>query len=226
MVTINQQFDYPILSRTQVNGQRLYDVLGHNVPSVTTVIGKTKDMTGINKWRERVGKEEAQRILTEAANLGTCTHKNIEQHLFGKERKSDGNLIHQIAYKLADVVIEQGLVNVNEIWGSEVSLYSPELYAGTTDCVGVWNGKPAIIDFKTSRSKKKREWIEDYFLQCSAYAMAHNELFKTDIETIVIMMVTHDGTYLEFSVSGDDYRNHEKLWLDKLKEYYRVYDKY
>ena len=133
MVNLNPKYDYPKLKRVDSNGQRLYDTGLAKVPSVTTILGRLKDMTGINKWRERVGKEEAQRILTEAANLGTCTHKNIEQHLFGKERKSDGNLIHQIAYKLADVVIEQGLTNIDEVCGCEVSLYSPELYAGTTD---------------------------------------------------------------------------------------------
>lgn len=223
MVTINQQFDYPILSRTQVNGQRLYDVLGHDVPSVTTVIGKTKDMTGINRWRKRVGQEEAQRILTESANLGTRTHKNIEQHLFNQERQESGNLIHQIAYKLANVIIEKGLKNISEVWGIEASLYSPQLYAGTTDCVGVWKDQPTIIDFKTSRSKKKREWIDDYFIQGAAYALAHNELFETKIETVVIMIVTHDGEYNEFTITSNDFEKYQNLWLQKLDQYYQTY---
>jgi genome maintenance exonuclease 1 len=222
----NELYEYPKLKRVEFNGQRLYDTGKAKVPSVTTILGRMKDMTGINKWRDRVGHEEAQRILTEAANLGTATHKQIEQFIFDEERKAGGNLIHQIASKLADVIINEGLCNINEIWGSEVSLYSPELYAGTTDCVGVWNSKDAIIDFKTSRSVKKREWIDDYFLQGVAYAMAHNELFETKIGTVVIMMVTHDGQYLEFSITDDEYNVYEKKWLDKLKEYYQVYDKY
>ena len=222
----NELYEYPKLKRVEFNGQRLYDTGKAKVPSVTTILGRMKDMTGINKWRDRVGHEEAQRILTEAANLGTATHKQIEQFIFDEERKAGGNLIHQIASKLADVIINEGLCNINEIWGSEVSLYSPELYAGTTDCVGVWNSKDAIIDFKTSRSVKKREWIDDYFLQGVAYAMAHNELFETKIGTVVIMMVTHDGQYLEFSITNDEYIVYEKKWLDKLKEYYQVYDKY
>ena len=222
----NELYEYPKLKRVEFNGQRLYDTGKAKVPSVTTILGRMKDMTGINKWRDRVGHEEAQRILTEAANLGTATHKQIEQFIFDEERKTGGNLIHQIASKLADVIINEGLCNINEIWGSEVSLYSPELYAGTTDCVGVWNSKDAIIDFKTSRSVKKREWIDDYFLQGVAYAMAHNELFETKIGTVVIMMVTHDGQYLEFSITDDEYNVYEKKWLDKLKEYYQVYDKY
>jgi genome maintenance exonuclease 1 len=222
----NELYEYPKLKRVETNGQRLYDTGSAKVPSVTTILGRMKDMTGINKWRDRVGKEEAQRILTEAANLGTATHKQIEQFIFDEERKVGGNLIHQIASKLADVIINEGLCNINEIWGSEVSLYSPELYAGTTDCVGVWNNQDAIIDFKTSRSVKKREWIDDYFLQGVAYAMAHNELFETKIGTVVIMMVTHDGQYLEFSITNDEYIVYEKKWLDKLKEYYQVYDKY
>jgi len=222
----NELYKYPKLKRVDTNGQRLYDTGKAKVPSVTTILGRMKDMTGINKWRDRIGHEEAQRILTEAANLGTATHKQIEQFIFDEERKVGGNLIHQIASKLADVIINEGLCNINEIWGSEVSLYSPELYAGTTDCVGVWNSQDAIIDFKTSRSVKKREWIDDYFLQGVAYAMAHNELFETNIRTVVIMMVTHAGQYLEFSITNDEYIVYEKKWLDKLKEYYQVYDKY
>ena len=144
----------------------------------------------------------------------------------GIERPTGTNLIRKIASKLADVVIEEGLNDINEVWGLEASLFSPELYAGTTDCVGLWKDRPAIIDFKTSRSVKKREWIDDYFLQGVAYAMAHNELFETNIETVVIMMVTHDGKYLEFPITEGEFNKYTDKWLDKLKEYYKVYDKY
>jgi|TARA_B100001971_G_scaffold198082_1_gene207409 genome maintenance exonuclease 1 len=226
MSLFNNKYNYPTLNRVEVNGRRLYDTGVAKVPSVTTIISYMKDMTGINKWRDRIGHAEAQRILTESANLGTATHKHLEQHIFGEERKAGGNLIHQIATKLADIIIDEGLSNINEIWGSEVSLYSPELYAGTTDCVGIWKDKPAIIDFKTSRSVKKREWIDDYFLQGVAYAMAHNELFDSNIQTVVIMMVTHDGQYLEFTISDEDFVEYTDKWLDKLKDYYQVNDKY
>ena len=222
----NELYEYPKLKRVDTNGQRLYDTGKAKVPSVTTILGRMKDMTGINKWRDRIGHAEAQRILTEAANLGTATHKHLENHCLGVERPTGTNLIRQIASKLADVVINEGLVNINEVWGLEASLYSPDLYAGTTDCVGVWKGQDAIIDFKTSRSVKKREWIDDYFLQGVAYAMAHNELFDTTIETVVIMMVTHDGKYLEFSITDAEFNKYTDKWLDKLKEYYQVYDKY
>ena len=147
MSLINKLYDYPILKRTDVNGERLYDTGSAKVPSVTTILGRMKDMTGINKWRDRIGHAEAQRILTEAANLGTATHKHLENHCLGIERPTGTNLIRQIASKLADVVIDEGIVNINEVWGLESSLYSPELYAGTTDCVGLWKDKPTIIDF-------------------------------------------------------------------------------
>jgi len=226
MSLINKLYEYPKLKRTDKDGERLYDTGSAKVPSVTTILGRLKDMSGINAWRARVGAEEAQRILVEAGNLGTATHKHLENHCLGIERPGGTNLIRQIASKLADVVIEKGIVNINEVWGLEASLYSPELYAGTTDCVGLWKDKPTIIDFKTSRSVKKREWIEDYFLQGSAYAMAHNELFGTDIKTVVIMMVTHEGEYLEFVIEQDEFDEYISKWLDKLKEYYKVFDKY
>jgi len=226
MSLINKLYEYPKLNRIDKDGERLYDTGSAKVPSVTTILGRMKDMSGINAWRARVGAEEAQRILTEAGNLGTATHKHLENHCLGIERPTGTNLIRKIASKLADVVIEEGLNDINEVWGLEASLFSPELYAGTTDCVGLWKDRPAIIDFKTSRSVKKREWIDDYFLQGSAYAMAHNEMFGTDIKTIVIMMVTHDGKYLEFSVEDSEFDDYNNKWLDKLKEYYKVYDKY
>ena len=131
--------------------------------------------------------------------------------------------------ELSDIVIEKGLSNVDEVWGTEVPLYYPGLYAGTTDCVGVWKGKPAIIDFKTTRKPKKREWIDDYFLQGAAYSAAHNEIHGTDIKTIVIMMIGWDeeadnkGNYQEFVVEADEFDKYSLQWANKVQEYFDKY---
>ena len=177
-----ERFEYADLSKASKNGKRHYQTPdGRSVPSVTTVLSATKDMTHLNAWKKRVGEQEAQRIATESANIGTVMHKSLEKHVKGEQRKPGSNLIQQKAHKMANVIIDNGLTGVSEVWGSEVSLYYPELYAGTTDLVGVYKGAPAIMDFKQARKLKKKEWVEDYFLQLVAYAEAHNKIFDTQI---------------------------------------------
>jgi genome maintenance exonuclease 1 len=135
---------------------------------------------------------------------------------------------------MAAEVIMQGLVHVDEFWGVEVPVYYSGLYAGTTDCVGVWKGRPAIMDFKQSNKVKKREWIEDYFLQLAAYAQAHNDTHGTDINTGVILMAVQpklleDQTYstpqyLEFVVEGDEFEHWTEEWNKRVELFYLTKD--
>ena len=221
---LNQKYDYPALRReTQKNGKRQYvGESGKPVPSVTTVLSDTGDKTALLNWRKRVGYDEAQRIVTESANLGTIMHKHLECHIEGTDRPTGTNYIRKRGEILADILILEGLKKVSECWGVEVPLYMPDLYAGTTDCVGMYNGKPAIIDFKTSRKNKKREWVHDYFMQGSAYALAHNEVYGTDIKTVAIMMMTHEGDYLEFVCENDEFEHFSVEWLKKVDAYYMI----
>lgn len=222
-----EKFPYKKLKRVEVDGKRRYSLNGSvedAVPSVTTILDALKDKTHLLEWRKRVGDAEANRIMTTAANIGTIMHDTLEKHILGESVEEKTNLIHQMGRGLADIVIEKGLSNVDEAWGTEVALICPGLYAGTTDCVGVWNGKPAIIDFKTTKRPKKKDWIEDYFMQGAAYATAHNEQFGTDIRTIVIMMIAwdegHEGEYQEFVIEGDEFDHYQREWLHKVAEYH------
>jgi len=222
-----QKYNYQKLSRVEKDGVRRYRLDGTDVdpvPSVTTILDALKDKTHLYEWRKRVGNEEADRISRISAGLGTAVHLNLEKHILEEDRPSGTNLVHQMAKGLADIVIDEGLSNVDEFWGVEVPLYCPELYAGTTDCVGIWKGKEAIIDFKTTKKPKKREWIEDYFCQGAAYATAHNEVFGTNIRTIVIMMIAWDegyeGVYQEFVIEGEEFDKYQIEWLTKVQEYY------
>jgi hypothetical protein len=129
---------------------------GEKLPSVTTILSATKDMTHLNEWKKRVGEEKAQQIVTEASGRGTTMHKNLECFLAGVPRMSGNNVVHQIANKMADVIIENGLSKVNEVWAMEQSLYFPGLYSGTTDLLGVYDGEPAVMDHKQSNKEKKR----------------------------------------------------------------------
>ena len=193
---------------------------GEKLPSVTTILSSTKDMTHLNEWKKRVGEQEAQRITTEAAGIGTAMHANLERFLCGMERQPGNNVVHVQANKMAEVIIQNGLKYVDEVWAMEQSLYFPGLYSGTTDLCGVFNGKPAIMDHKQTNKPKKEEWVEDYKLQLVAYAMAHNEVYGTDIKTGVVFMCSRDLQYQQFEVTEQDFPKYRDMWLDKVEEYY------
>ena len=219
-IVYNQKYPYGELARVTKDRKRHYETPdGRQVPSVTTVLSATKDMTHLMEWRKRVGEQEAQRISTESANIGTVMHRSLERHVKGEDRTPGSNLIQQKAHQMANVIIDNGLNDVTEVWGSEVSLYYPELYAGTTDLVGVFKGAPAIMDFKQSRRLKKREWVEDYFLQCTAYGIAHNKLFGTDIRSARILICTQNNEFQIFEV--DNWNHWSDQWFRKLEEYYK-----
>jgi len=193
---------------------------GEKLPSVTTILSSTKDMTHLNEWKKRIGEEKARQITTEAAGIGTAMHANLERFICGMERQPGNNQVHVQANKMADVIIENGLKNVDEVWAMEQSLYFPGLYSGTTDLCGMFNGKPAIMDHKQTNKPKKEEWVEDYKLQLVAYAMAHNEVYGTDIKTGVVFMCSRDLQYQQFEVTEETFPKYRDMWLDKVEEYY------
>jgi genome maintenance exonuclease 1 len=224
---LKEKYEYKPLDRVTVNGSRHYQTPnGSPLPSVTTVLSSLADKSAIYEWRKRVGNEEANRITNLATGIGTQVHLHLEKYILEEDRPGGTNLIHQMAHSLSDIVIEKGLSNIDEVWGTEVPLYYPGLYAGTADCIGVWKGRPAMIDFKTTRKPKKREWIDDYFLQCAAYAEAHNQLYGTEIKTSVIMMIGWDeeadnmGNYQEFVVQDDEFDKYSLQWANKVQEYF------
>ena len=147
---------------------------GESLPSVTTILGATKDMTHLNEWKKRIGVEKAQQITTEAAGVGTAMHANLERFLIGEARQPGNNPVHIKANAMADQIILNGLSKMDEVWAMEQSLYFPGLYSGTTDLIGVYEGQPCIADHKQTNKPKKAEWVEDYYLQLMAYIMAHN----------------------------------------------------
>ena len=215
-----QKYPYSSLSKTMKNGNRHYETPdGRTIPSVTTVLSATKDMRHLHAWRKRIGETKAQQITTESANIGTVMHSSLEKHVKGIASKAGSNLIHQKAHAMANVIIDNGLKDVSEVWGSEVSLHYPELYAGTTDLVGVYKGAPAIMDFKQSRKLKKKEWVEDYYLQLVAYSEAHNKQYDTQIKSGRIFICTQNNEYQTFEI--DNYDQWVGKWYTKLEEYYQ-----
>ena len=206
-----------------VEGLRHYTINNEKLPSVTTILGKTQSKEkaeGLANWRARVGEDEATRIIDQAAARGTAMHTILEHHILGKNRL-DLTDIGQEAHKMADVVIDKGLSNLDEIWGSEVALYYPDLYAGATDLVGVYKNADSIIDFKQTEKPKRREWVEDYMLQLAAYTMAHNYVYNTKIQQGVILMCSKDGYFQEFIVSEKEFQKYQHEWLKRLDLYYK-----
>jgi hypothetical protein len=215
-----QKYSYEELSRVARNGKRHYETPdGRSVPSVTTVLSATKDMTHLNAWRKRIGEARAQQISQESANIGTVMHRSLEKHVKGVDRTPGSNLVQQKGWTMANIIIENGLSDVSEVWGSEISLYYPELYAGTTDLVGIYKGAPAIMDFKQARKLKKKEWVEDYFLQLVAYAEAHNKQYDTQIRTGRIFICTQNNEFQTFEI--DRYDHWTSQWYSKLEQYYK-----
>jgi len=191
------------------------------VASVTTVLDATKDKTHLIAWRKRVGEKKAQEITTEAAGVGTRMHKYLEDYVETGEWPTPGsNPYAQQAHKMAEQIKENALAHVDEIWGSEVQLYVPQMYAGTTDLVGQYKGQPAIMDFKQSNKPKKEEWIVDYFLQLVAYAEAHNEMFGTNIREGHVFICCRDLTYQQFDIWPDEYDDWRNEWYNRLIQYY------
>ena len=195
---------------------------GESLPSVTTILSATKDMTHLNEWRDRIGHDKAQQITTEDAGVGTAMHANLERFVCGMQRQPGNNPVHVQANKMADVIIENGLSKVTEIWAMEQSLYFPGLFSGTTDLVGVHEDEPAVMDYKQTNKPKKAEWVEDYYLQLMAYILAHNEVYGTDIRKGVIFMCSRDFQYQQFTLEPKDFNKWQDAWLNKVEEYYAL----
>jgi genome maintenance exonuclease 1 len=195
---------------------------GERLPSVTTILSATKDMTAINEWRDRVGHEKANQITKEAAGRGTSMHGNLERFLAGLERQPGGNLVHDQAHKMADVIIGQAIVDISEVWAMEQSLYFPGLYSGTTDLVAVYKDNPSVCDYKQTNKPKKEEWVEDYYLQLVAYILAHNEVYGTGIREGHIFMCSKDLIYQQFDLWPKDFNMYQDKWLSKVEEYYNI----
>jgi len=226
MNLLNPKYTYTKLTRDESTGKRLYATPdGSKVPSVTTVLDKTKpeeSRIALANWRKAMGDAKATQITTEAASRGTRMHKYLEDYIKGDELKeSVTNPFAQQSLDMARIVIEKGFPKISEVWGSEVPLYFPELYAGTTDCCGVHDGDEAILDFKQTNKPKKLEWIDDYFLQLTAYALAHNEVHGTNIRKGVILMCSKDYEYQEFILEPKDFDYWTGRWCDRVSEYYR-----
>ena len=206
-----------------IDGKRHYEINGiEKLPSVTTILKATEPdekRESLQAWRDRIGDENATRIVDESAARGTAMHKILEKYIL-EQGYLDLTNVGKEAHNMAMQVIQNGLSNITEFYGSECTLYYPGLYAGQTDLIATHKGDMAVIDFKQTNKPKKREWIEDYCLQLAAYGMAHDFVYKTAITKAVIMMCSKDNFYQEFVIAGEEYRKYKHKWLERVNKYY------
>ena len=222
-IKLNNKYNY--IQGKQITdhgtGTRVYDINNSRLPSVTTILGATKDQQFLKEWKAKVGEKEADRIKNVSSSRGTAMHKFLEHYITGVGY-DDLTELGQAAKAMAKKVIDIGLAPVEEYYGSEVTLYYPGLYAGSTDLVCVHNGMDTIIDFKQSNRPKKVEWIEDYFMQIAAYCMAHDYVYNSQIKQGVVMICTPDLYYQEFKISGPELRSWKHKFLKRLDMYHEL----
>ena len=220
----NKLYKYPKSKREVLKGDRHYDVNDEKLPSVTTILQATQDVEkaeGIKRWTQKVGEAAAKRVLEQAAKRGTAMHSYLEAYIQGG-KILDLRDVGREASSMAETIIDKGFNDLEEIWGSEVTLFYPNLYAGQTDLCGVYQGRESIIDFKQSNKPKRVEWIKDYKLQMVAYAMAHDQVYNTQIEQGVILMCTPDNFFQKFTVNGSEFRELKWEWLGRVNKYYEL----
>ena len=218
----NKLYHYPPCVRSTTDGLRTYDIGKEKLPSVTTILQATQSdekRASLARWKARVGAVEAESVKNKAASRGTNMHLHLEKYVLG-EGHLDLTEEGKVAKSMAQTVIDKGLCDLQEIWGSEVTLWYPGLYAGMTDLVGTYDYEDSIIDFKQSNRIKRREWIDDYFMQLGAYAMSHNYVYNTEITQGVVLMCTPDNYFQKFQVKGKEFVSYQHKFLEKVDQYY------
>ena len=224
----NKQFSYPKSTKSFISGSRHYDVNREKLPSVTAILSATaseEKKAALKAWKERVGYQEAEKIKKEASSRGSSMHLFIEQYLLGQQNMQLIEENNQ-AKKMAQEIIDNGLNDkLTEIWGAEATLHYPKLYAGTADCIGVYQGQESILDFKQSNKPKIEKFIEDYFLQLAAYSLAHNKVYSSKITQGVVLICTVDNLFQSFKIEDEKLIKYEKKFLEKVNQYYEQQSK-
>ena len=219
LIPFNRIYRYESLERIDSATGRKYVYGDTKLPSVTTILSKTKDDAKLKEWAERIGQEEADRIRDEAATVGTNMHLTIEKAIAGEDLPAPKNWLALKGYEMGYRLINRFFPNVDEIWGSEVNLYYPGKYAGTTDFVGVYRGKPGIVDYKQANKPKRRQWIDDYFHQLAAYATAHDIVHGTNINYGAVLIIPREGEPQEFTSTGKEFQDYKDAWMRRVNTF-------
>ena len=206
----------PVTVGKKVNGFRFYEIDGKAYPSITTVLS-IRSKEGLQKWRDSIGEKVANWEMNRAARRGKATHTLVEQYI-KNETPSIRDVLPLGLFRLLKPYIDQ----INNIHCLETIMYSKKLtIAGQVDCIAEYNGKLSVIDFKTANKERKEDWIENYFLQTTAYAIMYEEIFGKPIEQIVILLAAEDGTVQSYTRDKKDYQ--DKLGT-AIQDFYKHYE--
>ena len=210
----------PVTKGKKVDGFRFYDIDGKAYPSITTVLGIQKKAQ-LQDWRDKIGEKVANWEMGRAARRGKATHLLIEQYIKGLTPSERGVLPLGL-FRLIKPYVDQ----IDNIHCLETIMYSKKLtIAGQVDCIAEYNGKLSVIDFKTANKERQESWIENYFMQTSAYAQMYEELFGKEIEQIVILLVSEDGSVQNFVKEKKDYMTPLKKSINDFYKYYEELNK-
>ena len=210
----------PVTKGKKVDGFRFYDIDGKAYPSVTSVLG-IKKKAELQGWREKIGENVANWEMGRAARRGKATHLLVEEYLKGKTPSERGVLPLGL-FKLLRPYIDQ----IDNIHLLETIMYSPKLtIAGQVDCIAEYNGKLSVIDFKTANKERQESWIDNYFLQTTAYAQMYEETYGKNIDQIVILLASEDGSVQNFVKEKKDYMTPLMKSIDEFYKYYQEQNK-
>jgi CRISPR/Cas system-associated exonuclease Cas4 (RecB family) len=221
----SNRYKFPeIEADTDSTGYRVYHTPEGTSPSVTTILS-TLPKPQLDAWKKRVGYEEAARISKESTTIGSYMHGSLENYFNGIEDKPPVDDLQAVAYKMSRAMKLYSFRGLDEIWGIEEALYCSYLYAGRSDLIGVYDGKPSIVDFKTSKKLKKDEYIYDYKLQCGAYAIAFEMMFGVSIDQAVILIAIRPTKWQpsdvqKFIISGDEFKQAKTAWMNVVSDFY------
>ncbi|MBK46893.1 MAG: hypothetical protein CMD82_03455 [Gammaproteobacteria bacterium] len=208
---ITNRFDYQIYTTNKVNNLRYYCLSENiNVPSVTSILRSTGSRPNSKQTKK----------VTYPMEIGDMMHQYLQQYLKGESNMTINSSQASLAESLGKIVIENLINGLDEIWGSEVSVHYKDEYAGTIDLIGLLDNKVCIIDYKSSYRTKTISELEDYFLQCAAYVIAHDWQYDTNIDSIMIFQVTRSGEYEMNLIDGDELIIYKEKWLKRLTVFY------
>jgi hypothetical protein len=216
------KYKYKKYTRQEEDGSRTYNVGNKKIPSVTSILSATQSedkKAGLDKWRERVGYEEAARITSLAALRGTEMHYVLENYIDGRGYLNLSQNGAQARLMAHEIICN--LESLKTVWGNEVSLAYEDRWAGATDVVGVYDKKPTIIDFKQSNKPKREEYVEDYYYQIAAYSLAHKKQYGP-ITQGLICICTKDVLYQEFKMNEEKLKIYEDKWLERVDRYHNT----
>lgn len=206
---------YHEIESVTLESGKFYKTPSGNFPSVTTVLSKMSDKSGLDKWIERVGKDEANRIKKAAAERGTEMHRMIEARFFGEEVSTENDVARHLYRSLE---LHLAALKIEAV---EIPLYSENLrIAGRADCIGLYNNELSIVDFKTSLQEKRKEWIKDYFFQATIYSLMAYELYGIECKQVVIMIAVESGFPQVFI---ERVSTHAKEAISIIKRYHSLY---